>query len=115
MGIIEKQTGNFLKGDYVKEKGITKLKILTEAKDVDSEFGAKLECEVSYDNMNKESPTSWSMNKKSRNILIDQFGDNTKNWVNRIVPIETALTEKGRAIYVDTVEMAKQKNPGKLD
>ena len=115
MGVIEKQLGEYLKGDYVKEKGITKLKILTEAKDSDSkDFGVKLECKVSYDGMVKDSPDTWSMNKTSRNALIDFLGADTKNWVNRIIPIETAVTEKGRAIHVDVAEMKKQKNPGVL-
>jgi hypothetical protein len=115
MGIIEKQLSEYLKGDYVKEKGIQSLKILTEAKDSDSkDFGVKLECNVSYDNMVKDAPYIWSMNKTSRNVLIDFFGKDTKNWIGRIVPVETAVTEKGRAIHVDVVELKKQKNTGIL-
>lgn len=93
----------------MKEKSITKLKILTEAKDVDSDFGAKLECKVSYDGMKKDSPDNWSLNKKSRNALIDHFGPDTKDWIGFTIPIETAITEKGRAIYVDIVELQKSK------
>lgn len=111
IGVIEKQVGEYLKGDYVKEKGITKLKILTEPKDVDGDFGEKLECQVSYEGQTAKAPRTWTLNKKSRNILIDFFGDNTVNWINKIVPIETAQTEKGRAIYVDLTELQKIKQP----
>ena len=109
MGVIEKQVGTYLKGDYVKEKGITKLKIMSEARDVDSNFseGKKLECKVSYDGQIKDGPDTWTLNKKSRNALIDKLGADTVKWIGFVVPVETAITEKGRAIYVDMVELGK--------
>ena len=90
-----------MKGEYVKEKGITHLTITSEPKDVDGNFGKKLECEVSYDGFKKDNPNIWTLNKKSRNALIDKLGGNTTKWIGFKVPIETAITEKGRAIYVD--------------
>ena len=107
IAIIDKQVGNYLKGEYVKEKGITKLKITSEAVDVNGDFGRKLECEVTYDGQTQESPNKWTLNKRSRNALIDKFGPDTTKWIGNVVPIETSLTEKGRAIYVDEVELAK--------
>jgi len=91
----------------VKEKGITVLKIITEPRDVDGDFGKKLECKVTYDGIREGSPNQWSMNKKSRNALIDKFGNDTLKWVGKLIPIETATTEKGRAIYVDEIELKK--------
>lgn len=107
MGIIEKQVGDFLKGDYVKEHFITNLKIVTEPKDEEGDYGRKLVCKVSYDGNTETSPRTWSMNKKSRNELIDKLGTDTTKWIGFVVPIETAPTEKGRAIYVDSVRLQK--------
>jgi hypothetical protein len=107
MTTIEKQTGNYLKGDFVKEKGITQLKITSEPKDVQGDFGIKLECQVSYEGFNTGSPSTWTLNKKSRNALIDKLGNDTEKWIGFTVPVETAITEKGRAIYVDIPALQK--------
>ena len=104
---IEKQTGDYLKGEFVKEKGITQLKITSEPKDVQGDFGIKLECKVSYDGFSTGSPSTWTLNKKSRNALIDKLGNDTAKWIGFVVPIETAITEKGRAIYVDIPALTK--------
>jgi len=62
---------------------------------------------VSYQGVTDDSPSTWSMNKKSRNALIDKFGNDTEKWIGKKVPIETSITEKGRAIYVDVTELNK--------
>lgn len=80
--------------------------------DVDGNFGKKLECEVSYDSFKDGSPNTWTLNKKSRNALIDKLGNDTTKWIGFKVPIETAITEKGRAIYVDVEAL---KHVGGLD
>lgn len=105
MGIIEKQLGGYLKGDFVKENMINNLKIITEPKDEDGDYGKKLVCNVTYDGITEDSPRIWSMNKKSRNELIDKLGKDTEKWIGFTVPVETAPTEKGRAIYVDSVRL----------
>lgn len=107
MGEIAKQTGEYLKGDFVKDRNITEFQIISEPKDVDSDFGRKLQCEVTFPGQEKEDPFKWTLNKKSRNILVDYFGTNSENWMNKTVPIESAPTEKGRAIYVDEARLKK--------
>lgn len=111
--VIKKQVGDYLNGVFVKEKGISKIKIQTEPIEVTGVFGEKLECKISFEGQTEKSPHKWTMNKKSRNILIDKFGNDTMKWVGKIIPIETAQTEKGRAIYVDVDELDKleQNNP----
>ena len=64
MAQIEKQTGEYLKGDFVKERGIQELQITSEPKDVDGDFGKKLQCEVTYPNFEKGDPYKWTLNKK---------------------------------------------------
>lgn len=72
----------------------------------------KLQARVSYFGQTKEDPYLWTMNKKSRNVLIEHFSDQHKPFdsivlVGHTIPIETAPTEKGRAIYVDETELKK--------
>jgi len=99
-----------LKGEFVKERGIDFLKIESEPKDVAGEFGIKLECEVSFEGQTKEDPHTWTLNKKSRNALIEKFSEPGKPFnsvvlIGQRIPIETAPTEKGRAIYVDELRL----------
>lgn len=110
MVVIEKQLGEYLKGDFVKERNITELKIENEPKDVSGEYGMKLECKVSFNGQTKEDPTTWTLNKKSRNVLIDHFSQPGVKFdsvilVGQTIPIESAPTEKGRAIYVDVEKL----------
>jgi hypothetical protein len=120
MVVIEKQTGSYLKGDFVKEHNITEVRIESEPQDVNGEFGTKLECKVSYNGQGKEDPEMWGMNKKSRNIVIDHFSVPGEKFdsvilVGQTIPIESAPTEKGRAIYVDEVRLKKIKPESKQE
>lgn len=62
---------------------------------------------MTYDNIAPNWPNHWTLNKKTRNILIEHLGNDTMKWIGVIIPIETAPTEKGRAIYVDENELKK--------
>ena len=75
--------------------------------DVESEYGVKLECKVNYDGFVKGNPYIWTLNKTSRNALIDKYGNDTAKLLNKKIPIETATTDKGRAIYVDKEALSK--------
>lgn len=92
----------------MKERGIDTLIIVTEPKEVDGKFGVKPECEVSFQGQTEDDPHSWTLNKKSTDALIDKFGTDSKKWMGSKIPIETAPTEKGRAIYVDTDKLNKK-------
>jgi hypothetical protein len=110
MAVIEKQTGEYMKGEFVKERQITDLKIEDEPKDVSGEFGVKLECKVSFAGQMKEDPFKWTLNKKSRNVLIEHFSVPGTKFdsvilVGQTIPVETGATEKGRAIYVDEARL----------
>ncbi len=92
----------------MKERGIDTFIIVTEPKDVDGTFGVKAECRVSYLGQTEDDPKFWTLNKKSRNSLVDKFGTDSTKWMSVKIPIETAPTEKGRAIYVDTDKLNKK-------
>ena len=91
----------------MKERGLDTLIIVTEPKDVDGTFGIKAECQVSFKGQTEEDPKFLTMNKTFRNAMVDKFGTDSKKWMGVQIPIETAPTEKGRAIYVDIDELNK--------
>lgn len=107
MATIQKQLGEYLKGEFVKEKGITFLTISTEPRDVDGVYGVKLVCDVTYDGYIQGNPHIWTLNQTSRNALIDKYGNDTAKMVGKKIPIETSITEKGRAIFVDRTILEK--------
>jgi len=102
--------GNYLTGEFVKEKGITKLDI-SNARNVEFEQDGKkknrVQVDVSYQGQGKDDPNTWTMNLTSAKVLADFFkSDDADKWKGKI-PIETAPTEKGRAIYVDKIELKR--------
>lgn len=86
---IEK-SGEYLSGEFCKKNNVTKLKILDEAKEVETEFGRKLQCLVQCDDSSK-STRKWSVNNTSRNALIDRFGTDTASWKGKEIPIELVM------------------------
>ena len=102
--------GNTLKVADVVEKKLTKLKITDEGemktyegeKEGDKST-TKLVVGISYEGQNKGDPTKWSMNNKSRNALIDIWGDDTENWIGKEAEIQLEGTGEYRHIVVDTL------------
>ena len=35
------------------------------------------------------------------------FGDDSKSWIGKVIPVEPSRTEKGYAIYLDETKLAK--------
>ncbi len=107
--IIEKvETGNFLTAGFVREKRLTTLRIMDEGQMVKFEQNGKGEVEkislgVEYQNMQAGDPTTWTLNNKSRNTLIDIFGSDTSKWVGRIVEIKLEGTGEFEHLMVDTM------------
>ena len=91
-------TGNFLSKKTLQEKGVKKIKILTEAKPVDTEYQGrkqtKLECQVQTDVLDPKECT-WQMNPTTQNYFIDKFGSNTTSWIGK--EIELAVKQAGSA------------------
>lgn len=103
---VEKSETNWLSGNKCKENDITELVIVTEPMLVEREFEGKkterLTCKV---NANKND-YNWSMNDTSKNALIEKFGKETKSWIGKKIPIESALSSNNkRAILVDVTKL----------
>lgn len=106
--------GNFLKSKFVKENKVTELKI-TDARTIqevtfEGKDGkpdtTKLQCEVSYKGQTDDSPKQWTMNNKSKNALIDAFGGDTDQWINKAIPITLgSVGTEMEHILVDTMRI----------
>ena len=102
--------GNTLKVADVVEKKITSLKITDEgemrtyeAEKEGDKSSTKLVIGVLYEGMTDTDPHQWSMNNKSRNALIDIWGDDTTEWVGKTVEIQLEGTGEYRHITVDSL------------
>lgn len=99
---VEKSETNWLNGNKCKEMDITELVIVTEPIPEEGQFGIKLTCKV---NANKQD-FNWSMNDTTKNALIEKYGQETKSWIGKKIPIETALSSNNkRAILVDVAKL----------
>lgn len=102
--------GNTLKVADVVEKKITSLKITDEGtmktyegeKDGDKST-TKLVIGVSFEGQKDGDPSHWSMNNKSRNAIIDIWGDDTANWVGKVAEISISGDGEYKHIVVDTL------------
>jgi hypothetical protein len=105
--------GDYLKAKFVEENKITELQI-TDARTIEivtfkGKDGKpdqdKIQCEVTYKGQGKEDPSSWTMNNKCRNALIDAWGPDTDNWVNKAIPISMGGDGEMRHILVDELRI----------
>lgn len=106
--------GDYLKAAFIKEHRITELKI-DDARSIEMvEFEdkknpgkkqTKIQCHVVYNNQGKEDPSTWTMNNKSRNALIDAWGNNTDDWVNKTIPITLGGEGEMMHILVDSMRI----------
>lgn len=85
-------TGAWIKGSDL--TGITKAKIVNEAEPQTSQFknkdgSPKMQdvCKVRFEG--KDEAFNLSLNKTTINGLIEAFGDDSKNWMNKILGVET--------------------------
>lgn len=104
---------DFIKAKFVQDNKITELKVENkdsfgfvtfEGKDGKPDT-QKLQCEVVYKGQTEKTPHKWTMNNKSRNALVDAWGDNTDTWVNKPIPITIAGEGEMTHILVDKLRI----------
>ena len=110
MKIEKGATGaNNIKVEFVLSKRISKLRIVGEGEIVVYEGRdgkpqtEKLMVPVQYSGQSAGDPERWVLNNKSRNVLIDIFGDDTSNWVGKDVEIAISGDGEYQHIVVDTL------------
>lgn len=106
--------GNYLKAKFCKENKITELQI-TDARTItevtfEGKDGkpaqTKIQCDITYKDQGKDDPSSWTMNNKSKNIIIDAWGGDTDKWVNKVIPITLGGSGEMEHILVDAMRIA---------
>lgn len=75
-----------LDGEFIKENNITKLVILQEPKIPENGFSRSVIARVQC-NDSKKTIALWTLNKQSKNALIDKFGTDTLKMTGKEIPI----------------------------
>ena len=107
-----KEGGKYLKAKFVREHKITELQI-TDARTIafvefegkDGKSVKKIQCDVTYKEQSKDDPSSWTMNSKSRNAIIQAWGGDTDEWVNKPIPITLGGDGEMLHILVDSMRI----------
>ena len=106
-------SANSLKVSHVKAKKILELKLddarkirymTFKGKDGQPDT-TKIEAHVTYKGITEDDPDMWTINNKSRNILIKAFGKDTDGWVNKSIPITIAGEGEMQHILVDAMRI----------
>ena len=105
--------GDYFKADFVKKNKITEVQIVDARtiKEVSFEgkdgkpAQVKLQVDITYKGQGKEDPSTWTMNNKCKNALIDAFGSDTDQWVSKKIPIQLAGEGAMEHILVDTMRI----------
>ncbi len=112
---VETEETNFLSGKFVNENDVDELEILTEFEDQTSEFDGKEVTRLAGQvkcNDKDSSEKAWSMSKTNKNMLIEIFGNDTKNWVGKklVVNCPKVNTPSGMQFSVQVDERRTKKN-----
>ncbi len=93
------------------DKGIKKVKIVSEPDYVKTEYegkdtGEKMTCTVETDVIDPKTAI-WQMNKATNNHLRSKFGQETKDWIGK--EIEIAVKQSGSIISVYPVDCSLER------
>jgi len=109
MEIERPQETAYLKAKFIVDRKISELKITTEPAYVEVEFqgvkSKKLQCEVLYEGQTPSDPQIWTLNKTSSIALFDKYKQDTKAWMNIVIPITVQGEGDKMAIIVDKVRL----------
>ena len=114
--MIEKQEsgmGKYLNVDFVNANKVTEVRINSKAEEVEREFKDKktnemvkkilVEAMVITNDENK-TEVLWTMNKTSRNIVVDILSTDEDTWIGKTVPITVSASDgMTAAIYPDKI------------
>ena len=96
-----------LTSKFIQDNNITELVILGEVRGADGEYGIRYDTKVNC-NDSKKTLAMWSINKASKNFLIDLFGTNTKEWMGKKIVIQLNPYGDGKySIVVNSEKTAK--------
>jgi len=88
----------YIKAADVTEQGI-KFKIIEEPKDVEGNYGIKLECKIqALGPKGDKIIARWTINNRSRDTLIDKLGSETADWIGKEIPVSSELVNGKESI-----------------
>ena len=96
-GKIQESNGMaFISQKIIREKGIKKLKIVSEPDYVKTEYdgkstGERMTCTVETDVIDPKNAT-WQMNKATNNYLVNLWGRDTKLWMGKVIEVNVRQT-----------------------
>ncbi len=98
---ISKSVG-FVKASDVKDLGLKKFKIVTEAKEQSGNFGMELVCQIkAINDKGQKDDASWRINNTTRNVLIDAWGKDTSDWIGKEVSIKVVSINNKDSIIAE--------------
>ena len=107
---IQKTESNWLSGEKAKELGLTELLILSEAEQLDKEYQGKKSQKTVCKVQAGSNVYTWEMNQTTANTMIDAYGEDSKDWIGKTIPIETSISSNGhRAIFADVAKLPESK------
>ena len=107
---IQKTESNWLSGEKAEELGLTEVLILSEAEQLDKEYQGKKSKKTVCKVQAGSNVYTWEMNQTTANSLVDAYGEETKDWIGKTIPIETRRTPNGHsAIFANTKFLPESK------
>jgi hypothetical protein len=81
----------YINGDWCIKNNVTQVIFLEEPVYQQTDFGMRLRAKVQC-NDSARSIKLWTLNKTSEKTLIEFFGDETRNWIGKPIPITVSQT-----------------------
>ena len=112
-----KDGSNYLNGNFVTERQVTQVVIDGTAQEVEKTFknpdtgidetSMKVEVDA-VANDDDKTRVLWTMNKTTRNLIVEVLGEDETQWIGKQIPIIVSSAQGGKpAVYPNEVEFRK--------
>ena len=108
--------GNYLNGSFITENEVTEVVIDDQARVVEKPFKndktgldetkslVEVNCVANDENKTR---VLWTMNKTSRNLIVDVLGEDEVKWIGKIIPVVVDASLGKAAVYPNRVLFQK--------
>tara|TARA_B100000029_G_scaffold335092_1_gene327195 strand:- start:619 stop:1092 length:474 start_codon:yes stop_codon:yes gene_type:complete len=108
--------GNYLNGSFITENEVTEVVIDDQARVVEKTFKndktgldetkslVEVNCVANDENKTR---VLWTMNKTSRNLIVDVLGEDEVKWIGKIIPVVVDASLGKAAVYPNRVLFQK--------
>ena len=112
-----KDGSNYMNGNFVTERQVTQVVIDGKAQEVEKTFknpdtgidetSMKVEVDA-VANDDDKTRVLWTMNKTTRNLIVEVLGEDETQWIGKQIPIIVSSAQGGKpAVYPNEVEFRK--------